>query len=272
MRWAAHEGAPSPVWRPSGGGRLGWGRASGSGRTPPPCPQPATLVRPPMASTNPRSPKARPSKSRSPKPRAKSKPAVPVPETTPTASPSEQRLPVYLLDDLIDRTGPSSLDEVAALLHGLSDDTLVRLGARVDTTRIETDVARMLGVALDAWNPAKGTRSEDTPRRSVVTPRRSVVTPRRSVITPRRSVVTLRPYGNASGGPATSSRRRQARRRRRQARTGRQGRRDASSGQVLGEPVGAVGSLATLTLRLVRLPSSRRVEIGTSRGIVGSMS
>jgi hypothetical protein len=108
-----------------------------------------------MAST-----KSRPTKSRSPKAPAKSKRAAPALEATPTASPSEERLPVYVLDDLHDRTGPSSLDEVAALLYGIRDDALVRLGARVDTTRIETDVARMLGVALDAWNPPKGSRSE----------------------------------------------------------------------------------------------------------------
>jgi len=106
-------------------------------------------------------------RSRSSKPRSK-KPTTKRRRTDPDASrhagivaaaPTDAKQQVYLLDDLYARTGPSTLDEVSAFVHGMTDEALVQLGARVATSRIETDVARLLGVALDAWQPAHGTRS-----------------------------------------------------------------------------------------------------------------
>lgn len=56
---------------------------------------------------------------------------------------------VYSLEHNLERTGPSNEIELAALLEGLTDQELREEGAQVDTSRIDTDSARIIGIVID---------------------------------------------------------------------------------------------------------------------------
>lgn len=87
------------------------------------------------------------------KPRATKKtakaPAPPLP-----APPVRAEERVYSLEANLDRTGPSTVDEVGAFVEGHADADLVTQGTAVDTSRIDTDSARLLGEALDFYGRA----------------------------------------------------------------------------------------------------------------------
>lgn len=55
----------------------------------------------------------------------------------------------YSLEHNLARTGPSNEIEIAALVEGFTDQELREEGAQVDTSRIDTDSARIVGIAAD---------------------------------------------------------------------------------------------------------------------------
>ena len=80
--------------------------------------------------------------------------AQPAPEQRAAAAivrPVDDAEVTYTLASLVARAGDASLDEVDAFLEGLTDDDLVFDGAKVATSRVTTDCARLYGIASDFW-------------------------------------------------------------------------------------------------------------------------
>jgi len=94
-----------------------------------------------MANTKKPAKKTRPATRSTPKP-TRAEQAVVLAAPAPAES-------AYSLEHNLARTGPSNDMEVAALVEGFTDQELGEVGVQVDTSRIDTDSARIVGTALD---------------------------------------------------------------------------------------------------------------------------